>query len=85
MNKHVLMTFDEVVEALGGVGEVGKITNRSTSAVCNWRRKKRLFPTALYFTMQAALVERGYAAPRHLWGFIGESATGTVTEADAAA
>ena len=84
IDKTVLTTFDEVVEALGGVGEVGRLTDRSTSAVCNWRRKKQRFPTNLFFVMQQALVARGYAASRHLWGFVADKAPTNNDSADAA-
>jgi hypothetical protein len=66
-----LKTFDAVVEALGGLREVGRLTRQDTAAVCNWRRRRKRFPTKYYFLMQAELKKRGARrAKRALWGFV---------------
>jgi hypothetical protein len=65
-----LITFDAVVAALGGVREVGKLTNQNTAAVCNWKRRRQKFPTKYYFLMKAELEARGASAPPDLWGFV---------------
>jgi len=65
----LLKTFDQVVDVLGGTGEVGRLTNQDTSAVCNWRRRRQKFPTKYYFVLQEELAARGLTAPRTLWGF----------------
>jgi hypothetical protein len=66
-----LRTFHSVVKALGGTGDVARLTEQTPSAVCNWFRYRGLFPTKYFFTMQEALAERGFTAPRWLWGFHG--------------
>jgi hypothetical protein len=68
----LLTTFDEVIDELGGLGEVAHLTGRSKSSVCNWRRKTGRFPTVLFFIMRRALKMRGATAPPALWGFTGE-------------
>jgi hypothetical protein len=64
-----LCTYNAVVEALGGPVAVGRLTGQTCAAVCNWRSYNGLFPTKYYFTLQDALADRGYSAPRWLWGF----------------
>lgn len=65
-----LKTFDEVVEALGGVDAVGQLCNdQNTAAVCNWRRRRKKFPTKYYPVMRDELKKRRAKAPDDLWGF----------------
>jgi hypothetical protein len=67
-----LNTFDAVVEALGGLRNVGRIcANQNTAAVCNWKRRRSRFPTKYYFLMKAEMDARGVEAPLDLWGFGG--------------
>jgi len=67
-----LWTYDEVVDALGGSGKVGKLCDgQSSAAVCNWKRVRGVFPSWYYFTIKAALADRGYFAPISLFGFHG--------------
>jgi hypothetical protein len=66
-----LWTFNAVLDVLGGPGEVGKLTDQTSAAVCNWRRLRGLFPSKYYFTMKAALADRGFYAPISLFGFHG--------------
>jgi len=63
-----LDTLEDVVRELGGVVQVARITRRKPRAVRNWRRKGT-FPSALYFVMVDKLLDRGFYAPRSLWGF----------------
>jgi hypothetical protein len=66
-----LQTFDAVVEALGGKREVARICDdQDTAAVCNWRRRRSLFPTKYYIVMKEELAARGVDAPHRLWGFV---------------
>ena len=64
----VLTTFDEVLRVLGGPARVGRMTGTNASCVCNWRSKRRRFPAKFYRGMQDALAERGFHAPKELWG-----------------
>lgn len=64
-----LKTFDAVVEALGGKGEVGRLTAQDTAAVCNWKRRRSRFPTKYYLVMKDELEARGAEATPDLWGF----------------
>jgi hypothetical protein len=67
-----LDTFEDVIAALGGVVEVSKLTERSKSAVCNWRNTGGKFPAALHPRMARALREKNFIAPKRLWTFIPE-------------
>jgi hypothetical protein len=37
--------------------------------VCNWRRRRQVFPAKYYPEMVKALARRGARAPHTLWGF----------------
>jgi hypothetical protein len=66
----VLQTFDEVVEELGGKHEVARIcADQEMEAVCNWRSRRKRFPTKYYKVMIEELNARGATAPDGLWGF----------------
>lgn len=63
-----LLTFNEVVAALGGPATVAKMTRQMTSAVSNWRSKRGKFPSKYYVGMRDELARRGYYASPELWG-----------------
>ena len=63
-----LVTFDDVVEAFGGVSKLARFVERSPSTVCNWR-KGGYFPPKFYWDMIEALEARRCVAPRLLWRF----------------
>ena len=65
-----LWTFDEVVEALGGLKGVEELTGMTRATICNHRRERRIFPAKYYFCMKAGLEDRGFYAPISLWGFV---------------
>jgi len=65
-----LKTFDAVVKELGGKREVARLTEQDTAAVCNWKRRRKRFPTKYFFVMMDELEARGASAPRKLWGFV---------------
>lgn len=62
-----LRTAQEVIETLGGVSAVAKLTGRTYNAAHNWRSFQR-FPSNTYVTMTAALAAQGKTAPAELWG-----------------
>jgi len=64
-----LETFDDVIEALGGKRKVAILLEQDTAAVCNWRRRRKRFPTKYYKEMIKALRARHYSASDDLWGF----------------
>lgn len=64
-----LTTTAEVIDALGGVSEVAKLTGRSYGAAFNWRGFVR-FPADTFVVMQAALKAIGCSAPISLWGMV---------------
>jgi hypothetical protein len=66
-----LWTYNAVLDALGGPGEVGKLTGQTSAAVCNWRRLRGVYPSKYYFTLKVALADRGFYAPIALFGFHG--------------
>ena len=68
--KRLLKTFDDVVEELGGTLAVGQLCDdQDSAAVCNWRRRRQVFPAKYYPEMVKALAKRGAKAPHTLWGF----------------
>jgi hypothetical protein len=64
-----LKTFKQVVDALGGPVAVGRITDQSCAAVCNWRSYHGLFPCKYYPTIQDALEPLGFTASMTLFNF----------------
>ena len=66
----LLKTFDDVVEELGGTLAVGQLCDdQDSAAVCNWKRRRKVFPCKYYPVMIEELAARGAKAPRDLWGF----------------
>jgi len=63
-----LSTIDKVIDALGGVDAVARMTRRGATAVHNWRADRQ-FPASLYLKMIKRLHRRGYTAPSALWRF----------------
>lgn len=61
-------SVDAVIEALGGLPEVQRLTEaRSQQAVSNWKSRGR-FSASTFLVMTQALRERGFTAPARLWG-----------------
>jgi hypothetical protein len=72
-----LKTFDAVVKALGGKREVARMCeDQDVAAVCNWRRRRKRFPTKFYLIMKDELDARGIEAPPRLWGFAEKKKSG---------
>jgi hypothetical protein len=63
-----LTSFNEVVNALGGVKAVATMTRSSRTSVYNWRQAGQ-FPARHYRIMREALSKRGYTAGLRLWAF----------------
>jgi hypothetical protein len=63
-----LSTIDKVIDALGGVDAVARLTKRGSTAVHNWRAEGQ-FPPSLYLKMNAALKRRGFTAASTLFRF----------------
>jgi hypothetical protein len=64
-----LWTFNAVLKALGGPVAVGRITEQSCAAVCNWRSYHGKIPCKYYWDIKAALADEGYFAPISLFTF----------------
>jgi hypothetical protein len=64
-----LTTFDAVVDALGGMTALARLTGRSRTAVSNWRCQRHCFPARTYFVITTELERRGFSADRSLWQF----------------
>ena len=67
-----LWTFDEVVDALGGLKGVEQLTGMTPATTCNHRRMRQVFPCKYYFCMKAGLEDRGFYAPISLFSFVRE-------------
>jgi hypothetical protein len=63
-----LSTLDEVVAALGGLSKLGRLIDRKPCTICGWRDRNTI-PAKWYPVMTELLLERGFTAPRALWGF----------------
>jgi len=64
----ILTTHRAVVDELGGVEAVIKLTGvKSDTVVYNWMARQK-FPPELYVLMSRALVGVGKTAPPSLWG-----------------
>lgn len=74
MGKKRLTTAGEVMEALGGVSEVARLTRRTYKAAFQWRYLPT-FPANTYIVMTEALGQRGLSAPPSLWGMAEAEAT----------
>jgi hypothetical protein len=66
----VLTDFEDVIVVLGGVVAVSKITQRSASAVCNWRNAGAVFPASQYKRLYRALRKRGFIPDERLFTFL---------------
>jgi len=65
-----IRTFDDVLNALGGVKAVAELTEVTSSAVCKWRsRDGGRFPARTHPRIKAALAGKRQSAPQHLWDF----------------
>ena len=63
-------TVRDVVDALGGVSEVARITGARPSTISAWQARLGHFPPKTYVVMTAALAARGSCAPQALWKMI---------------
>jgi len=61
-----LYSVDDVIDHLGGIDAVAKMTGRGNTAVHNWRALKR-FPAVLCDGMMKALARENAIAPPELW------------------
>lgn len=66
-NLEMLETVEAVIDALGGNGPVGKLTETKPSTISMWK-KAQAFPPKYHMLMTGALFERGKTAPASLWG-----------------
>jgi hypothetical protein len=78
-----LCTTAEVVDALGGVQEVARITGRKYGAAWNWL-KFQTFPSDTFLVLTAALRAKGKSAPASLWGMVESSPAPQQEQAGAA-
>lgn len=72
MEPKTLETSSEIIDALGGNGPTGEITEADPKTVSAWR-SANAFPPRTYLVMKAALADRGIDAPPTLWKMIGAS------------
>lgn len=68
-----LTTTAAVIDELGGIAEVAKLTGRKYNAVSNWRVLGS-FPSNTYLILNGELCERGHSAPLHLFRMVQEAA-----------
>jgi hypothetical protein len=63
-----LQTAAEVIYALGGPAEAGRLVGRSTQSMSNAANIYHRLPKATYLIMSKRLRRLGYVAPSELWG-----------------
>lgn len=63
----LLRTKPEVMQALGGIAGLSKLTRSGYKATENWSRAKT-FPSRFHALMIWELRKRGLRAPASLWG-----------------
>jgi hypothetical protein len=62
-----LTTVHEVVDELGGLSAVCRLTGANIKQGWNWIGRSETFPASYYVCMQRALQRRGATAPARLW------------------
>jgi len=62
----ILRTTSDVIDALGGVAALARMTGVSNPGVYNWRAGRQ-FPADTYLLIKAELKALGHDAPDHLW------------------
>lgn len=65
----LLTSFDQAIEALGGLKAAAALTGVTPAAVCHWRARTGRFPARTMERIQAELMVRGAVAARCLWDF----------------
>ncbi len=64
-----LTTTNAVMEALGGIAEVARLTSRTYNAAANWISFET-FPPDTFVVMTDALRAKGKTAPASLWRMV---------------
>lgn len=64
-----LRTTEEVVEKLGGIPAIAKLTSRKYNAAAHWVKFKT-FPANTFIVIQDALRKKNCTAPTSLWGMV---------------
>lgn len=67
MDQELLTTIDSVFEKLGGNSGLEALTGSKPSTVSMWKKSGK-FPTKYCDLMIDELHERGFTAPKSLWG-----------------
>jgi hypothetical protein len=67
MASRELKSTSEIVDVLGGISSVARLTGSKYNAACNWKAALT-FPSNTYVAMTTALKAKGYRAPASLWG-----------------
>jgi len=63
---HHIETMDDMVEALGGMPQLLRVTGRAYKDAHKWVRKGSM-PAKYHHLMSTVLAERGYTADPALW------------------
>jgi hypothetical protein len=66
-----LTTARQVVDVLGGLAAVCKLTGAAPKSTYHWTGRNGMFPARTHWIMQRELKRRGCSAPPHLWNQIG--------------
>ena len=61
----------EVVNILGGIPAVCKLTRANVKAVYYWTGTAHAFPSRTFCKMEEVLKKKNWKAPPHLWNMLG--------------
>ena len=67
-----LWNIDDVIDALHGPTQVGRLTGTKCAHVTNWRREQRRFPARYYIVLKLALEDEGYYGSLPVMGMWGQ-------------
>lgn len=66
----ILESVREVIEALGGLAAVAKLTGVDPGTASAWQTRLGYFPPKTFLVMTRALAERDLSAPASLWKMV---------------
>lgn len=66
----ILTNVREVVEALGGIHAVARLTSVDPHTVSAWQTRLGVFPSKTFVVLNDALAEIAMSAPAHLWQMV---------------
>jgi hypothetical protein len=66
----ILESVREVIDALGGLAAVAKLTGVDPGTASAWQTRLGYFPPKTFLVVRKALAKRGLSAPASLWKMV---------------